>query len=44
MDNGAARPSQVFSHCGARPQCAKCLCDMRRMIDAQQQALRYAAE
>ena len=41
---GAATPKAVFSHCGARPQCAKCVCEMREMIDAQQAALSIAAE
>jgi len=33
---GASRPAEIFRHCGAHPQCAKCVCDMRRMIDAAQ--------
>ncbi|HEY2661210.1 MAG TPA: (2Fe-2S)-binding protein [Caulobacteraceae bacterium] len=44
IDTGAARPAEVFRHCQSRPQCAKCVCDMRRMIEAQREALRYAAE
>jgi len=42
--NGASTPKAVFAHCGARPQCAKCVCEMREMIDEQQQALAVAAE
>jgi bacterioferritin-associated ferredoxin len=34
IEDGAARPSDVFRHCGSRPQCAKCVGDMRRMIQA----------
>lgn len=34
--NGAQRPADIFRHCGAHPQCAKCVCDMRRMIDQAQ--------
>jgi bacterioferritin-associated ferredoxin len=44
LDQGAAKPSDVFRHCGSQPQCAKCVCDIRRMIQAERQALRYAAE
>jgi bacterioferritin-associated ferredoxin len=44
VDEGATRPADVFRRCGTRPQCAKCVCDIRRMIDRQHQALRYAAE
>jgi bacterioferritin-associated ferredoxin len=42
--SGAATPKAVFAHCGAKPQCAKCVCEMREMIDEQQQALAVAAE
>ena len=42
--NGAATPKAVFAHCGAKPQCAKCVCEMREMIDEQQQAMAIAAE
>ena len=35
LENGAERPSQVFRHYAAKPQCAKCVCDMRRMIQAE---------
>ena len=41
---GAARPSEVFKAADCSPRCARCVCDMRRMIDDSQQALRYAAE
>lgn len=44
IDAGACRPSEVFSRCGAKPQCAKCVCDMRRMIQDRMEALRHAAE
>ena len=44
LDQGASRPAEVFRHCQTRPQCAKCVCDMRRMIEADKEALRYAAE
>jgi bacterioferritin-associated ferredoxin len=41
---GAARPAQIFRACDAAPQCARCVCDMRRMLDEEREALRYAAE
>jgi bacterioferritin-associated ferredoxin len=41
---GATRPAHVFRHCQASPQCAKCVCDMRRMIEDAREALRSAAE
>jgi bacterioferritin-associated ferredoxin len=44
IDQGACRPADVFRRCGAEPQCAKCVCDMRRMIQGAEQALRHAAE
>jgi len=44
IERGAHRPADVFRTCGAQPQCAKCVCDMRRMIQCAEQALRHAAE
>jgi bacterioferritin-associated ferredoxin len=44
IDAGASRPADIFRHCQTEPQCAKCVCDMRRMIQCQQEALRLAAE
>ena len=41
---GATRPADVFRHCNSAPQCAKCTCDMRQMIEANRQAMRHAAE
>lgn len=41
---GARRPAEVFKSCGAKPQCARCVCDMRAMLDQQSQALQFAAE
>ena len=41
---GAKRPADVFKACGAKVQCARCVCDMRAMLDEQREALRYAAE
>ena len=44
IDAGATRPADVFRACQSRPQCAKCVCDMRAMIDDAHEALRFAAE
>lgn len=44
IDSGATRPVEIFRACGARPQCARCVCDMKEMIDDQAEVLRYAAE
>jgi bacterioferritin-associated ferredoxin len=44
IEAGASRPADIFRHCQSRPQCAKCVCDMRRMIQCRGEALRHAAE
>lgn len=44
IEQGAQRPADVFRRCGAEPQCAKCVCDMRRMIQCAGEALKHAAE
>jgi bacterioferritin-associated ferredoxin len=45
---GASRPADVFRRCQSTPQCAKCVCDVRRILDEERQraqaALRFAAE
>lgn len=41
---GAKRPSEIFQACDSRPQCARCVCDMRKMLDDGKQALKFAAE
>ena len=41
---GATKPAQIFRGCHGSPQCAKCVCEMRRMIQESRAALRYAAE
>jgi bacterioferritin-associated ferredoxin len=41
---GARRPAEIFKSQQCRPQCARCVCDMREMIEASHQALRFAAE
>jgi bacterioferritin-associated ferredoxin len=44
IEAGASKPADIFRHCQSAPQCAKCVCDMRRMIQDSREALRYAAE
>jgi bacterioferritin-associated ferredoxin len=44
IEAGATRPAEVFRACEARPQCARCVCEMKQMIDEQVEVLRYAAE
>ena len=44
IEAGASRPAEVFRACGSQAQCARCVCDMRKMISEQDQALRFAAE
>ena len=41
---GASRPAQIFKACDSAAQCARCVCDMRKMLDEEREALRYAAE
>jgi len=41
---GAQRPSEIFRRCQTAPRCAKCVCDMRRMIHRSRSAVRFAAE
>ena len=41
---GAGRPAQIFKACGAQAQCARCVCDMRRILEEEREVLRYAAE
>ena len=44
IDKGADRAAEVFRHCQSRPQCAKCVCDVRRMIDSYRELAKIAAE
>lgn len=44
IEAGACRPAEVFRHCGVKPQCAKCVCDIKSMIEQQQAVLAMAAE
>lgn len=48
IEDGARRPAEVFRRHGCAPQCAKCVCDMRAMIQScepsRARVLKYAAE
>jgi bacterioferritin-associated ferredoxin len=44
IEAGASKPAEIFRRCQSQARCAKCVCDMRRMIQESQEALRYAAE
>jgi bacterioferritin-associated ferredoxin len=44
IEAGAAKPADIFRHCQSAARCAKCVCDMRRMIGEAKEAFRYAAE
>ena len=44
IEAGAAKPAEIFRHCQSAARCAKCVCDMRRMIQESRTALAYAAE
>ncbi len=44
IEGGARTPADVFRRCQTKPQCAKCVCDMRRMIQRSDESLRHAAE
>lgn len=44
IDTGASTPADIFRHCQSRPRCAKCVCDMRRMIEGYRALAKIAAE
>ena len=44
IEAGAQRPRDVFAHNGCQAQCAKCVCEMREMIQESRQAFALAAE
>ena len=41
---GAARPAQIFKACDSAVQCARSVCDMRKILHEEREALRFAAE
>jgi len=42
--SGATTVKAVFTHCQTRPQCAKCVCDIRQMIEDVSVSVKLAAE
>lgn len=44
IEDGASRPAEIFRRYDAAPCCARCVCDMRQMINERAEALRHAAE
>lgn len=44
IDCGAKRPKDIFTAQGCQAQCAKCVCEMREMIQESRQAFAMAAE
>jgi bacterioferritin-associated ferredoxin len=44
IEAGATRPRDVFARHQCQAQCAKCVCDMRKMIDETCRAYAMAAE
>lgn len=41
---GANRPAAIFKACDSEAQCARCVCDMRKILQEERETLRYAAE
>ena len=44
IEAGANRPKDIFASHQCAPQCAKCVCEMRQMIQETQAAFAIAAE
>jgi bacterioferritin-associated ferredoxin len=44
VEAGAGKPAEIFRHCQAAVRCAKCVCDLRRLIHEAKAPLRFAAE
>ena len=44
IESGATRPRDVFTRHQCMAQCAKCVCEMREMIQESRQAFALAAE
>jgi bacterioferritin-associated ferredoxin len=44
IEAGADRPAEVFRRHRCQAQCAKCVCELRQMIEQSRQAMRFAAE
>jgi bacterioferritin-associated ferredoxin len=44
IEAGASRPREIFARNQCQAQCAKCVCEMRQMIDDSREAFALAAE
>jgi bacterioferritin-associated ferredoxin len=44
IDQGASTPKAVFNRCQSEAQCAKCVCEIRDMIKAQEYQSAIAAQ
>lgn len=44
IEAGATRPREIFARNQCQAQCAKCVCEMRQMIDDSREAFALAAE
>ena len=44
IDAGARKPAQVFAANKCQAQCARCVCEMREMIQETRQSFAMAAE
>ncbi len=44
IEGGARRPRDIFDTHQCKPQCAKCVCEMREMIQNSREAFAIAAE
>ncbi|WP_295169504.1 (2Fe-2S)-binding protein [uncultured Brevundimonas sp.] len=44
IEAGACRPRDIFARNQCQAQCAKCVCEMRQMIQESREAFAFAAE
>ena len=44
IEGGARKPAEIFRAHGCKAQCARCVCEMREMIQETRQAFAMAAE
>ncbi len=44
IEAGATRPREIFARNQCAVQCARCVCEMRQMIDNSREAFAMAAE
>lgn len=44
IDAGARKPVHIFAANKCQPQCARCVCEMRQMIQEQDRVMALAAE